>query len=100
MAKKKVFQCFINIHHYQKDTLEQICTEYISPLKKYYHVLLEQKDTVMTKSEYQKYQEQARELWIYEEKIQNIVKQGIEIDLDNGIQYNYKIFQSILAKKE
>lgn len=99
-GEKKVFQCFINIHHYQKDTLEQICTEYISPLKKYYHVLLEQKDTVMTKSEYQKYQEQARELWIYEEKIQNIVKQGIEIDLDNGIQYNYKIFQSILAKKE
>ena len=43
-------------------------------------------------------QVQDTEIITYEEKIHHLADQMISIDLDDGVEKNYEIFQDVLAK--
>ena len=45
-----------------------------------------------------KLQDQSAEIHEYEEKIHHLADQMIDIDLDDGVKYNYALFQDVLAK--
>ena len=45
-----------------------------------------------------KLQDQAEEIRLYEEKIHHLADQMIRIDLDDGVNHNYAIFEDVLAK--
>ena len=48
--------------------------------------------------QFAKFQAQAEETRIYEEKIHHLADQMISIDLDDGVKVNYAKFQDVLAK--
>ena len=47
-----------------------------------------------------KLQKQLKETQEYDELLAHIANQHIELDLDNGIKFNYSLFQNIEIKKE
>ncbi len=103
-GKKNSFKCLIYAHRYNKDLLSLIKNKYISSLKKKYNTLLEEVSRKMNVSKSKadlklrnKYKEQLEELNLFEEKILQIEKSNISIDLDDGIKNNYALFQSVLA---
>lgn len=47
-----------------------------------------------------KLQKQLKETQEYDELLSHIANQHIEVDLDNGVKFNYNLFQNIEIKKE
>lgn len=107
-GKKGGFKCLIYMHRYQPDTIARIRTEYVHEQQNRYRTAIasleEQISTVNTSERVKlnkrlkELQDQAEELYTYEEKIHHLADQMISIDLDDGVKHNYAIFQDVLAK--
>lgn len=99
----------IYMHRYQKDTIASLRIRYVFEIQDRYNQELEHLeqliDNTTSGSDRVKYQKQAdkiKKLIIetqnYEEKVQHIADSYIEIDLDNGVKENYKLFEDIFSK--
>lgn len=107
-GKKNGFKCLIYIHRYQPDTIARIRTDYVHEQQSRYRTAineLEQRinsadtgERVKLNKRLKKFQEQAEEVRIYEEKIHHLADQMIKLDLDDGVKHNYDIFSDVLAK--
>ena len=107
-GKKNGFKALIYMHRYQRDLLARLRTDYVHEQQERYRTQLAQiGDAIehagaserrkLTKQQ-QKFQNQALELQKYEEKVHHLADQNIEIDLDDGVKHNYKLFADVLAK--
>lgn len=98
----------IYIHRYQPDTIARIRTDYVHELQSRYRTAIgaieeqiigaKTSERVKLNKQLKKLQDQAKELYDYEEKIHHLADQMIKIDLDDGVKHNYAIFQDVLAK--
>ena len=107
-GKKNGFKALIYLHRYQRDLLARMRTDYVHEQQERYRTQLSHladslehtsgADRVRLTKQQKKLQEQSLELQAYEEKIHHLVDQNIEIDLDDGVKYNYALFGDVLAK--
>lgn len=106
-GKQNSFKALIYMHRYTPDLLAKMRTDYILPLLDKYSLRIDflEKEiptltgTMATKSrkELEKLRAQYKELSAYEPKIHHLADQRIEIDLDDGVKYNYELFKEVLA---
>lgn len=107
-GKKNGFKALIYLHRYQRDLLAQMRTDYVHEQQERYRTQLSHladalehasgADKVRLTKQQKKLQDQSRELQTYEEKIHHLADQNIELDLDDGVKYNYALFGDVLAK--
>lgn len=96
------------LHRYDKDMFARIRINYVFEVQDRYKQELARMENKITeasgneKIELQKRAEALKKKIIesqqFEEKVQHIADSYIEIDLDNGVKENYKIFKDVLAK--
>lgn len=107
-GKKNGFKALIYLHRYQRDLLARMRTDYVHEQQERYRTQLSHladalehasgADKVRLTKQQKKIQDQSRELQAYEEKIHHLADQNIELDLDDGVKYNYALFGDVLAK--
>lgn len=107
-GKNGGFKCLVYMHRYQPDTIARIRTDYVHELQSRYRTAIgaieeqiigaKTSERVKLNKQLKKLQDQAKELYDYEEKIHHLADQMIKIDLDDGVKHNYAIFQNVLAK--
>lgn len=107
-GKKNGFKALIYLHRYQRDLLARMRTDYVHEQQERYRTQLSHladalehasgADKVRLTRQQKKLQDQSRELQTYEEKIHHLADQNIELDLDDGVKYNYALFGDVLAK--
>ena len=96
------------LHRYGKDTFAKIRINYVFEVQdRYKQELVRLEKAIAESSGNEKIQLQKRadalkkkiiESQQFEEKVQHIADSYIEIDLDDGVKDNYKIFKDVLAK--
>ncbi len=109
-GRRKAFNALIYMHRYNCTTLAKIRTDYLHVLQSRLDterqtLLKNLKDEGITNKEkrtYEKYldnlEKDMEELKKYDEKLHNMADRMIEIDLDDGVKNNYKIFEGLLQK--
>lgn len=107
-GKKGGFRALFYMHRYTPDLLARLRTEYVHPQQERYRTQLERIDDAMQtadkreqatlRKEHKKISEQLAETNVYEEKVHHLADQMIAIDLDDGVNHNYALFQDVLAK--
>ncbi|MFR6448201.1 MAG: BREX-1 system adenine-specific DNA-methyltransferase PglX [Peptoniphilus grossensis] len=96
------------LHRYNKDTFARIRINYIFEMQNRYKQELERLNEQLNsakKAEKIQIQKKMNELKKkinesekYEEKVQHLADSYIEIDLDDGVDENYKLFKDVLSK--
>lgn len=96
------------LHRYDKDTFARIRINYVFEIQDRYKqelTRLEEKIAGASGSQRVALQKEAdllkkkiQESQIFEEKVQHLADSYIEIDLDDGVAENYKIFKDVLSK--
>ena len=107
-GKKNGFKCLIYMHRYQPDTIARIRTDYVHEQQARYRTAIEEiekridtvsaSEKVKLTKKLNTLKAQDEEIHTYEEKIHHIADKMISIDLDDGVKYNYALFQDVLAK--
>ncbi|MDF1493741.1 BREX-1 system adenine-specific DNA-methyltransferase PglX [Caproiciproducens sp. CPB-2] len=107
-GKKNGFKALIYMHRYAPDTLARMRTDYVHEQQARYHTAIADvehrmenasaSERVKLNKQLAKLQDQAEEIRLYEEKIHHLADQMIRIDLDDGVNHNYAIFEDVLAK--
>lgn len=107
-GKKNGFKALIYMHRYQPDTIARMRTDYVHEQQSRYWTAISDIDNrminvpsaerVRLNKQLIKLQDQSAEIHEYEEKIHHLADQMIDIDLDDGVKYNYALFQDVLAK--
>lgn len=96
------------LHRYEKDTFAKIRINYIFELQDRYKQevkrleeslkVADEKERIGLQKEIDSLKKRIIESEKFEEKIQHIADSYIEIDLDDGVKENYKIFKDVLSK--
>ncbi|WP_121614393.1 BREX-1 system adenine-specific DNA-methyltransferase PglX [Mesobacillus foraminis] len=108
-GKQKAFTCLIYMHRYDKSTLSRIRTDYLHE----YQIRLdaEKKDLLSiiegdyttneisnAKKQLKALDKKIEELKEYDELLHHMADRQIEINLDDGVAYNYDLFKGLVAK--
>ena len=110
-GKENGFNCLIYMHRYEPSLVAKIRTDYLHKTQKAIEQRIVNTNTIINNStskqevanitkEKVKLQKQLKETQEYDELLAYIANQNIEIDLDNGVKFNYELFQNIEIKKE
>ena len=110
-GKENGFNCLIYVHRYEPSLVARIRTDYLHKTQKAIEQRIANSDNIISNStvkqeianatrEKAKLQKQLKETQEYDELLAHIANQHIELDLDNGIKFNYSLFQNIEIKKE
>lgn len=107
-GKDNAFKALIYMHRYAPDTIARLRAAYVCDLQTKYRetaeALEKQADASVgalkpeCEKKLAKLRRQSESLRKYEEKIHRFADRMIKIDLCDGIQANYAIFQDVLAK--
>ena len=107
-GKKNGFKSLIYLHRYQSDLLAKLRTDYVHEQQERYRTQLAHITTALNSAEgseraqllkrQDKLTGQAEEVIAFEEKIHHLADMNIEIDLDDGVNKNYKLFTDVVAK--
>ena len=106
-GKKKAFGALVYLHRYDTNTLARLRTDYVLELQRKIDNELQREQqnlalltTTATKKASQKLikdlQDQQLELREYQAKLQHAADKRIAIDLDDGVAYNYTLFEGLV----
>ena len=110
-GKENGFNCLVYMHRYEPSLVARVRTDYLHKTQKAIEQRIVNIDNILTNStstsekskaskEKVKLQKQLKETQEYDELLAHIANQNIKIDLDNGVKFNYELFQNIEIKKE
>lgn len=106
-GKRGAFKGLMYLHRYHKNTIAQLRTDYVlheakvidNLIQHESHVIRDESSTQAQKARAQKlideYTKDRRELVQYDQVIDHVAKQQIDLDLDDGVKVNYEKFQNI-----
>jgi hypothetical protein len=106
-GKKRAFSALVYLHRYTPDTIGRLRTDYVLELQLKLEKGIEQAQQLQTTAsstaakkqaakQLKTLQEQQTELRDYQAKLQTVADQRIELDLDDGVAYNYTRFEGIV----
>lgn len=107
-GRGKAFNALIYMHRYDKDTVARVRTDYLHELQKKIEAEkvrlqgiidsdLSTREKNKAKKKLKKLEKDTKELREYDEKLNHLANQQIEIDLDDGVEVNYKKFANVLT---
>ena len=110
-GKENGFNCLVYMHRYEPSLVARIRTDYLHKTQKAIEQRIVNIDNILSNStstsekskaskEKVKLQKQLKETQEYDELLAHIANQNIVIGLDNGVKFNYELFQNIEIKKE
>lgn len=106
-GKRGAFRGLMYLHRYHKHTIAQLRTDYVlheakvidNLIQHESHVIRDESSTQAQKSRAQKlideYTKDRQELAQYDQVIDHVAKQQIDLDLDDGVKVNYEKFQNV-----
>ena len=107
-GKKNGFKALVYLHRYSRDLLAKLRTDYVHEQQERYRTQLSHITAALSTAtgserarlikQQDKFSEQLKEITAFEEKVHHLADQNIEIDLDDGVKFNYSKFEDILAK--
>ena len=107
-SRKNGFKALVYLHRYQSDLLAKLRTDYVHEQQERYRTQLSHIASALNTAtgserarllkQQNKLSEQLKEITAFEEKVHHLADQNIELDLDDGVKKNYKIFTDVLAK--
>ncbi|MEA5471259.1 BREX-1 system adenine-specific DNA-methyltransferase PglX, partial [Spirulina sp. 06S082] len=106
-GKKRAFNALVYLHRYQEDTLARLRTDYVLELQTKLDSEIQRTQTDLgnathtaSKKQLAKrlkdLQGQQLELRDYQAKLQHLADQRIQLDLDDGVAYNYTRFKGLV----
>jgi type II restriction/modification system DNA methylase subunit YeeA len=99
-GKKRAFNALVYMHRYDRTTLARMRTEYLLELERRmdaHREMLSSEDARSAK-EKAKLAGYIEEIMAYDEVLKNKADAYIEIDLDDGVKENYKLFDGLVKK--
>lgn len=99
-GKEKAFNALIYLHRYDKTTLSRIRKDYLHEFQNKLDNAIqraENEGNVKLTSLYSKYQTECLE---FDRKIKDLADEQIELDLDDGVKFNYAKFQGLLEAEK
>lgn len=99
-GKEKGFNALIYLHRYDKTTLSRIRKDYLHEFQNKLDNAIqraENEGNVKLTSLYSKYQTECLE---FDRKIKDLADEQIELDLDDGVKFNYAKFQGLLEAEK
>jgi type II restriction/modification system DNA methylase subunit YeeA len=108
-GKHKAFQCLVYLHRYNESTLSRMRAMYVTPLQGKYKARIEyleqERDNAGSASVRNKMQKELdtmrkkqEELRQFDELLRHYADQRINLDLDDGVKFNYGKFGNLLAE--
>ena len=105
-GKEDGFNALIYMHRYTPDTIAEVRIDYLHSLQRKYEGEVEHLDMVIesdistreknqAKKRKEKIMKQINECRIYDQALNHMANQRIDIDLDDGVKVNYEKFQGI-----
>jgi type II restriction/modification system DNA methylase subunit YeeA len=106
-GRRKAFNALIYMHRYDKNTVALVRTDYLHELQKKIEAEkvrlqgiidsdLSTTEKNKAKKKLKKLDKNTEELREYDEKLNHLANQQIEINLDDGVKENYKKFDDVL----
>lgn len=106
-GKKKAFGALVYLHRYSEDTVARIRTDYVLELQVKLDEEIKRVDADATTAtsgtaknaatrRLRTLKDQQLELRDYQAKLQIIADQRIQLDLDDGVAYNYTLFEGLV----
>ena len=110
-GKENAFNCLIYVHRFNSNLIAKIRTEYLHKTQKAIEQSISRCDEILKNinsnsekvqvlKEKNKLIKQLDESIEFDEVLNHIANLNLNIDLDDGIKFNYKKFQNITIKKE
>ena len=110
-GKENGFNCLVYMNRYDSSLVAKIRTDYLHKTQRAIeHQIINNENIIKNSSnkkeiinatkEKNKLQKQLKETQEYDEVLSHIANQNIQLDFDNGIKFNYELFQNIVIKKE
>jgi len=108
-GRGKAFNALIYMHRYDKGTVSRVRTDYLHELQnkiesekvRLQNIInsdLSGRQRTQAKKELETLEKQTAELKEYDQKLNHLANQQIEIDLDDGVKENYAKFDEVLKK--
>ncbi|ODV49076.1 type II restriction/modification system DNA methylase subunit YeeA [Methanohalophilus euhalobius] len=99
-GKKRAFNALVYMHRYDRTTLARMRTEYLLELegKMDAHREMLSSEDARSAKEKAKLAGYIEEIMSYDEVLKNKADAYIEIDLDDGVKENYKLFDGLVKK--
>lgn len=105
-GKENSFKALVYLHRYNADTIGKLRVEYLQEVQKYYEMEIAglekylqsnpaASDRANNQKRLEKLQRQLREIRAYDEKLAPLADMRIEIDLDDGVKFNYAKIQTL-----
>ncbi len=108
-GRRKAFNALIYMHRYDSGTVARVRTDYLHELQKKIEAEkvrlqgiidsdLSAREINKAKKKFEKLNKDTEELIKYDEVLNHMANQQIEIDLDDGVQENYEKFADVLTR--
>ena len=107
-GKKNGFKALIYMHRYTKDIMATVRTKYVHELQSRYQTKIDDlkkqiylaagTGRIKLNKELARFEAQAEEIRLYEEKVHHLADRMTAIDLDDGVKANYAMFADVLAR--
>lgn len=96
-GKKRAFNAYVYLHRYDSNTLARLRTDYLHPLQ----LKLEEERARLSGDPTQakrlkELDDQLAEITAYDEILKHKADQRLPLDLDDGVAYNYTLFQGLV----
>lgn len=106
-GKERAFGALVYLHRYQSDTLAKLRNDYVLPLQGKLENEIRQTQRAIEAAtstaaarreerKLKKLKDQVAELLGYQDKLLHKADQRIDIDLDDGVAYNYTLFDGLV----
>ncbi len=104
-GKRGAFNALVYLHRITPDTLSRLRTKYVLPLLGKLQHALDAQETLergggasarRAAARAKRLREQLKELRLYQDVLQHKADARLEIDLDDGVAYNYTLFEGLV----
>ena len=104
-GKQNGFKALIYLHRYTPDTIGNLRVDYLHRMQRVYESEMNRmqdmmdhstnsREVVVASKRKEKLQKQMKECREYDEKVSHLALDRIELDLDDGVKYNYRKIQT------
>lgn len=106
-GKERAFGALVYLHRYDQDTLARLRNEYALPLQSKLDAAVGQVERALGRAssasavrqaegQLRVLRSQQAELMAFQDRLQHLADQRIAIDLDDGVAYNYTLFEGLV----
>lgn len=94
-GKQNGVKALFYMHRYDKSRIARFRTDYLHEIQRYYDNDIELTMKTNDKKRVDKLKKKLQEVTEFDKVVAHIAHQQIEFDLDDGVEHNYELFQSI-----